>query len=142
MKAKEYLRQVEKLDTIIKNKLIEQRQWKDVAYSITAQMGGERVQSSGDQQRMATAIEKYLDIEKEIDAYIDRLVDKKNEIISVIEQLEKEEYDVLHMRYIQHLSYQDIATIKDRHYGWCTTVHGRALASVQKILDEKATKSV
>ena len=135
MTAKEYLKQLDKLDMLIKNKLIERQQLRDMAYSVTAQMGGERVQSSGNQQKMAGAIEKYIDIEKEIDVLIDRFVDTKREICTTIEQLDAVEYDVLHMRYIQKKSYYEIAEAKERDYGWCTTIHGRALAHVQKILD-------
>ena len=56
-KAQKFLERVEMIDTIIENKLIEQRQWKDIALGITANMGGERVQSSGSNSKMADAIE-------------------------------------------------------------------------------------
>lgn len=137
MKAKDYLMQVEKLDTIIRNKLVEKAQWMDISLGVTSQLGGEKVQSSGNQQKMANAIERCIDMEAEINALIDRLIDTKKDIIETIEQLNATEYDVLHKRYIQHLSYFDIAAIKDRDYNWVTTVHGRALKSVQRILDER-----
>lgn len=137
MTAKKYLKQIDKLDTLIKCKLIERQQMRDMAHSITAQMGNERVQTSGNQQKMACAIEKYVDIEKEIDALIDKLVDTKREICETIEKLDVQEYEVLHMKYIQHKSYYEIAEAKERDYGWCTTVHGRALSNVQKILNQR-----
>ena len=137
MTAKEYLKQIDKLDALIKNKLIEAQQWKDIAYGITAQMGGERVQSSGDQQKMASAIDKYVDIEREIDEHIDRLVDLRNEVISTIEQLEKEEYELLHLVYVQHVSLKDVADQMNHSYSWVTWVHGKALLNVQRIIDNK-----
>lgn len=68
MDAKDYLLQVKKLDLQIKNKLIEKQQWKDIALGITANMDGERVQSSGTKSKMADALVKCIDIETEINA--------------------------------------------------------------------------
>ena len=126
------------IDSIIKNKLIEQRQWKDIALGITANMGGERVQSSGSQSKMADAINKCVDMESEIDKLIDMLIETKKDVIQTIEQLNSPtEYNVLHMRYIQFMDLQSIADHYKREYGWATTTHGRALAHVQEILDRK-----
>jgi len=137
--AQRYLEQVEMLDAIIKNKLIEQRQWKDIALGITANMDGERVQSSGSQSKMADAIDKCVDMEAEIDSLVDRLIDTKREVIQTIEQVDSPiEYNVLHMRYIQFLELQEIADHYGKEYSWATTTHGRAIANVQKIIDQKS----
>jgi DNA-directed RNA polymerase specialized sigma24 family protein len=137
MDAISFLKQVEKLDTLIKNKLIEKTQWRDIALGITANMDGERVQSSGRPSKMADAIDKCVDMETEIDGLIDKLIDTKRDVISVIEQLSATEYDVLHKRYIQFMALQDIADAKNKQYGWVTTTHGRAVANVKKILEER-----
>ena len=139
MEAKEFLKQPERLDLRIKNKLIEKQQWKDIALGITANMDGERVQSSSSSKsKMAEAIIKCVDMEAEIDSLIDELIDTKKNVIQTIEQLDSAtEYNVLHMRYIQYLSLQEIADKYNRDYGWVTTTHGRALKSVQEILDRK-----
>jgi DNA-directed RNA polymerase specialized sigma subunit len=85
---------------------------------------------------MANAVERCVDMEAEIDSLVDELVDKKKEVIQTIEQLDSAtEYNVLHMRYIQYMSLQEIADHYRREYGWATTTHGRALAKVQAILD-------
>ena len=136
MEAKDYLKQVEKLDLRIKNKLIEQQQWRDIAMGITANMEGERVQSTGAKSKMSDAVDRCVDMEAEIDRLIDILIDTKKEVIQTIEKLDSAtEYNFLHMRYIQFLSLQEIADYYGRDYGWATTVHGRALKSVQEILD-------
>lgn len=137
MKAKEYLGQIAKIDTYIKNKLIERKQWQDIATGITAEIGRERVQSSGDKQRMATAIAKYLDIEQEINDRLRSLTEQRKEIIGVIEQLDSEVYDFLHMVYVQHIPLKKVAELKHYSYSWATTFHGRALQKVQRILDNK-----
>lgn len=136
MEAKQFLRQVEKLDLRIQNKLIEQRQWRDIALGITANMGGERVQSSGSQSKMADAITKCVDMEAEIDRLIDELIDVKKKVIEAIEKVDSPiEYDLLHRKYIQFQTLQEIADHYGYDYGWATTNHGRALKSLQAILD-------
>ena len=136
--AQMFLERVEMMDSIIQNKLVEQKQWKDIALGITANMGGERVQSSGSKSKMADALDKCMDMEDEINAQVDRLIDTKREVVATIEKLESPmEYNVLHLRYIQYKSLQEIADKYKREYGWATTTHGRALAHVQEILDRR-----
>ena len=136
--AKTYLRQVELLDSKIRNKLIERQQWQDIALGITASMGGERVQSSGSQQKMATAVERCVDMETEINCLVDELIDTKRKVIATIETLNSPtEYNILHKRYIQFLTLQEIADDYDKEYSWATTTHGRALKNVQNILNKQ-----
>lgn len=137
MRAKPYLKQLEKYDMLITNKLTEKEQWKEIALGITAHSEGDRVQTSGSKQRMADAIDKCIDVEMQIDSLVDALVDAKREICSLIEQLNPTEYDLLHKVYIQHMTLYDAAAAKGKSYTWATTVHGRALKSVQRILDAR-----
>lgn len=141
-KAQIFLERVEMIDSIVKNKLIERQQWKDIALGITANMGSEKVQSSGGKSKMADALNKCIDMEAEIDRVIDKLVDTKRDVIAVIEQLDSPtEYRILHLRYIQFKPLWQIAEDYERDYGWVTTNHGRALAHVQAILDAKKGES-
>ena len=146
MKAtRAFLNQLEKLDKIIENKLIEKEQWKSIAFGLSA--GGdsvkikgewhmmEKVQSAGNPQKMADAIARYVDIEKEIDQTIDRLIDIKKDVTNVIEQLNPTEYDLLHKVYVQHITLYEVSVLLDKSYSWVTTVHGRALKNVKRILD-------
>ena len=136
--AQKYLEQVERIDAIIANKLIEKQQWRDLALGITANMGGERVQSSGDASKMAEAINKCVDVEAEINVLIDRLIETKKDVIHTLEKLDSPtEYRLLHMRYIQYKNLWQIAEECGKEYGWATTTHGRAIASVQSVLDAK-----
>lgn len=167
MRAKDFLRQVRKLDRMVENKLAEKEQWKSIAYSTTAAGGQtvkiknskgemeehamERVQSSGNQQKMSAAIDRCIDIEREIDDCIDRLADAKRDINAVIEQLDADIYDVLHKMYIgvvsengaeriKYLSLTEVADIYDRSYNWAKGKHSTGLKQVQRILDEREAK--
>lgn len=137
MKAKDYLKQLQKLDRLIENKLAEKEQWKAMATSTTQQLSADRVQTSGNPQKMADAVCKIIEIEAEIDACIDRLVDTKREVISTLERLNPTEYDLLHKVYVQYMTFDDVAIKKGKSYSWVTTVHGRALKNVQDMLDER-----
>lgn len=135
MRAKAFLSQLDKLNKLIENKMIEKQQWQSIALGIGQRTDGERVQSSGSQQKMADAVVRYVDIEAEIDAAIDMYVDKKNHIISVIEQLPVTEYDILHKVYVQSIPLDEVAVAFNKSYSWVTSKHGGALKAVQDILD-------
>lgn len=137
MNAKEFLRKVKKLDKLIANKMIEIQQWKEIANNTTANMTGDRVQSSHNPQKIADAIGRYIDLEAEIREDIESLIAAKRDVIEVIEQLEATEYDVLHKIYIQHLELIDVADAYNRTYSWATTIHGMAVKSVQAILNKR-----
>lgn len=137
MKAKEYLQQIRKLDKLIENKMIERQYWKNLAVSISSNQSSENVQSTKTPDKMAAAVGKYVDIEREIDGCIDVLYETKKDILNVIEQLETTEYDILHKVYVQYMDLNDVAIKLDRSYTSVTSTHGRALKNVQKILDER-----
>lgn len=137
MKAKEYLLQIRKIDRLVENKIAELEHWQAIATGTTTFSDGDRVQSTGNKYKMEDAIIKCIEISNDLNIEIDRLVDARKEVISTIEQLKPSEYDVLHKIYVQNKDFQEIATAKKMSYSWVTTKHGRALASLQKILDER-----
>ena len=138
MDAKEYLNSVRKLDLQIQNKLIERQQWRDIAFGITANMDGERVQSSGSRSKMSDAVDRLVDMEDEINALVDRLIDTKKEVIQTIEELGSPlQYDVMHKRYIQFMSLQEIADKYGNSYDCVKQCHKRAVRNVQLLIDRK-----
>ena len=86
---------------------------------------------------MADAVCRYVDIQNEVNEQIDRLIDLKKEVISTIEQLPAQQYDLLHKVYIQLMSFEDAAAAYNKHPKWAARIHGSALQKVQKILDER-----
>ena len=139
-KAQVFLERVEMYDAIVENKLIEQLQWRELAENITANMEGERVQTSmTTTSKMADAVINCVMIEEEIAVAVEKLIAEKRKVTQTLEMLDSPiEYRLLHMRYIQHISLVDIADRLDQEYTWVTTTHGRALKNVQKILDRRS----
>lgn len=138
MRAIDFLLQLKKLDKMIENKLIEIEKWKAIATGTTAHLGGERVQSSGNQQKTETAILKFVEIEEEIYRCIDDMISTKKDVITVLEQLNASEYDLLHKMYVQYFTLQEIAEINDKSISWAKTIHRRGIKNVQRILDRRA----
>ena len=127
--AQLFLEQVEKLDAMIRNKLIEKQQWRDIEEDIAANVAGELEQSS--------AIRRCEEMEAELDSLVALLIAKKKEVTQTIEQLySATEYNVLHMRYIQFKTLQEIADAYGYEYTWATTTNGRALKNVSEILNK------
>lgn len=136
--ARLFLERVQKLDKLIENKLIEIERWKEIALNIGTKLDGERVKGGGgNNQTMADAISRYVDIEREITEDIDNLIKAKSEVVEVIEQLNAYDYDILHKIYVQGLTMFEVADKLKIGYSTVTTAHGRALQKVQEILNER-----
>lgn len=129
--TKAFLNKVRKIDMLINNKLDEIQQLRSLAESTSISLG-ERVQSSGSKHSMADRIERIVDMEREVDAEIDRLLLAKKEVIEVIEQLPLEQYDLLYQVYIKGVELKCYNT--DKSYTWVKSTHGRALVNVRDIL--------
>lgn len=116
-------------------KLEERQFWHDLSLTITGQMGGERVQSSGAKDKMAQARDVCVDMEGEILSQVKTLAARQKEVTGVLDQLTNPtEYKVLHQKYIQFKDYNVIADNFNSDYTWATTTHGRALKSVEAIM--------
>lgn len=137
-KVIEFLQQVGKYEVIIHNKLVEVQQWKALAESTTSVLTPDKVQSSGSKQKMAESIERYIDIQNEINDYIDKLYEAKKEVLSKIEQLEPVNYDVLHKIYVQFMSFKDVADSYEKSYSWACKQHTRALDELETIISKES----
>ena len=140
-KAVEYLKQLREIDGDVENLISEAERWRLIATGTTSRSDGERVQSSGNHQRMADAVCRYVDIEEDIKRHLAALAEKRKEILETIRQLPYDKRNVLHKRYVQDMTFDEIAAACDKSRSWVTSVHGRALQAVQKILDERGENS-
>lgn len=130
----EFLQQVGKYEVIIHNKLIEYQQWKALAESTTSVLNPDKVQTSGSKQKMAEAVERYMEIENEIKECIEKLYEAKKDALAEIEKLEPVDYDVLHKIYIQYMTIQDVADAYVKSYSWACKQHTKALENLEKII--------
>ena len=134
MDTKQYLGQISRLDRMIKNKMTELSQYRDLIYGLSGVVNEERVQKSPDFDKMTGKVAKVLKIESKIDELIDEYVDKKNLIISQIDSIENETYyEILFARYIEKKTFEKIAD--EMMYSWRQIIrlHGKALQEFEKI---------
>ena len=128
MDTKQYLGQISRLDRMIKNKMTELSQYKDLAYGLSAITNEERVQTTPEFDKMSGKVAKIIEIEQKIDSLIDEYVDKKNLIISQIDSMENETYyEILFARYIEKKTFEKIADEMNYSFRNTTRLHGRAL---------------
>lgn len=133
MTTKEYLSQISRLDRMIKNKLTELSQLKEMTCGLSAIPNEERVQSTPNFDKIGTAYCKIESMEENIDKLIDEYADKKNEIISRIDGMEDEIlYDILFSRYIARKTFEKIADNMNYSFRQTTRLHGKALQEFEK----------
>lgn len=135
--ARKFLERDEMLAVQIECLLAEKEQWHDMAGKITASMDGEKVQSSGPKSKIEEAAAACVDAEDEILQTVKKLRAERKRITEVLGRLDNPTwYKLLHMKYIQRLTLEQIADKYNASYDWAKTTHGRALGAVQRILEQ------
>lgn len=134
MKAKEYLRHLQRLDTMINQKIKELNDLRMISQSTGGMdYSTERVQSSptGDAPFVQSVL-RIAELEKEINAEIDRFVDEKHTIINQIQALQNPRYiDILYKRYVEFKRLEMIAVEMEVTYQYAIELHGTALKKFQ-----------
>ncbi len=139
MKAKAYLKQIKFMDAKINTRLEEVTRLQTLATKTTSVMGGERVQASTSQQKMADCVTRIVALKDEINAEIDRFVNRKQEALKIMdEHCDPDCINLLYSRYFQYKPWEQIAVELNYTYKWVSGgLHQRALSQVQKGLDER-----
>ena len=135
--AKEFLSQVELCDINISNMLDELQQLKDMVLKITGTWKDDVISGgSGNQDKLGSAVSKIVDMEVEINNAVDNYVDKKKEVKAVLGKItDPDQVAVLYKRYFQYMTWEEIACEMHMTYRNVCYVHGRALQTVEVLLD-------
>lgn len=133
---KEYLLGYQRINHHINSLLLEQQGLRDLVVSVSPNLSG--MPRGGGGSGTQGAISKIVDLETEINAEIDKLVEKRKEIESVIRAVEDGALRaLLEYRYINGKKWEEIALMMGYDYRWVLRLHGRAL----ELVDEQAIKS-
>lgn len=97
MKAKQYLRQVRRLDNTINAKIEQIETLRSMTTNITATLNPDRVQESRSRDKIEKLIVKIIDLEREITDDIDALIDLKREVMHKIEAVQDDNYFSLYV---------------------------------------------
>lgn len=110
MTVKEYLNQAYRLDQRIDSKLAQVAALRDLTTKVTATMTDMPGSASPNVHRTQDIIVKIVDLENEINADIDRLVDLKREMVTVIKKVNNLEYQtLLELRFLCFKTWEQIA---------------------------------
>ncbi len=143
MTAKEYLSQAYWLNQRIDRKLAQVSRLKNMATQATGRFQAERLSGTGRHSPMESCLVEVIDLEYEINADIDRLVDLKCELAACILELEDcSQKRVLELRYLGGLTWEEIAKLmRDYDVQRIFQVHGKALQQIEQVLrNEKQQK--
>ena len=132
MTAKEYLKQLKTLDNMINAKLLERERIRALATKVTSNLS-EMVQGSGS-GGIENIIIKITELEAQINADIDRLVDLKAEASQIIDNLGDNKHKaILSMYYVSNLTFEQVAENTDISSRWVRKIHGKALKKFEEI---------
>lgn len=139
MKAIDYLKKIKSVDATIVADMEELATLEAMATKTTSVMGGERVQSSGSQQKMADCVAKIADLKSQIADELEELLELKREAREILcKACDGECITLLHKRYFLFETWEQIAVEMNYTYQWVSDgLHKRSLAQFQKILDKK-----
>ncbi len=134
MNAKEYLSQIRFIDRLVDSKLEQLERWKSIATKATATLSDMPRSDSPDLQSLETTVVKMVDMEREINADIDRLVDLKREANTVLQCVECPQYRMLlELRYFSGYTWEQIAEMLHCDLRSVYRAHYRALREVDDI---------
>lgn len=128
MGAVELLKQAYYIDVRIDNKLEQMEALNALATKATTTFGNEPVSGTRDVHKREETICKIVDLQNEINADIDNLVDLKRELRKTIESIPNVDYrTVLELRYLNFRKWEEIAVtmgyrLRNVHY-----IHDKAI---------------
>ena len=139
MNAKEYLSQAYFLDRKINYKLRQTVSLRERAKKGTGTMYAQRVSGTDKHSPMEDAITNLIDLEHEINSDIDKLVDLKREMITVINTVNQSVYRLLlELRYLRYKSWEEIANQMRYSLQTIHCVHVEALTAVKLDIIQRA----
>jgi hypothetical protein len=135
LSAKEFLKQATYIDQRINSKLEQVASLRELATKATSTISDVPPGGTRNVHRMEDVICKMMDLENEINADIDELINIKHEVMEVIKRVERPEYQsLLELKYLCLKTWEEVADQLGYVYRQVTRMHGYALEQVEVIL--------
>ena len=144
MTAKEYLQQIRNIDILIRNK-------QDEIKELEAKVGVKAISYESDGSKPASRnilrteelMIKLVMLKDEMNHDVDTLIDKKREVMSVIDSLDNpDEVNLLYLRYLRYMKWEQIALEMNYSYKHVHNIHGKALKSIDERLHKITQKDM
>lgn len=135
MNAKEYLSQAVWLDRMIDSKLEQLEMLKSLAMKVTSSFTKEKISGGNiEKSKMESTMVKVIDLEHEINADIDRLVDLKKDIQDTINKMDDiNQQLLLELRYLSGKGWDEIAASMGYDPRTVYRIHGKALKEFERM---------
>jgi hypothetical protein len=135
LSAKEYLSQAYRIDQRINSKLEQIRSLRILAEKAGAALSEVPPDKNNrNVHRMEDVIVKMLDLEDEINADLQRLIDLKHEVVTIIKCVESPELQtLLELRYLCFNTWEEISVALHLDIRWLHRLHNKALNEVDAI---------
>ena len=131
MTTKEYLAQAYRIDQRINSKLEQIVSLRELATKATSTLSDTPPSGSRNVHSMEGIIVKMIELENEINADIDVLVDLKKEIMSIIKKINNpEQQTLLELRYLCFKTWEQIAVDMGYSIQNAYKVHDRAIENI------------
>lgn len=133
--AKAELKKIQRYDAQIDMMLSEVSRIRSLAMKVTATISGDVGGGGGNSDKIADAVARIVDLEREIDNQIDEFVNLKKRLMNYINQLQEPNHiTILHRRYFLGEPFWKIA----EDMGYCERnigyLHGNALLQLNKLM--------
>lgn len=138
MRAKDYLKRLEEIDTEIRIKNDELIRFQEEAGTPKGYNEAERVRSSRTiNDKMAEVIARYAEIKDKLIRENLDLAKERQSILDTLSQLSTTDHEILYSKYAKYESFYEIGSRMEKSYRWVIGKHGMALKHLQDLLDEK-----
>lgn len=133
MGAKEYLEQLKTWNTKINQKQVELEELRFRSTSLSQRHGQERVQTSGDRDRVGNMAGRIVDLDREIKEEIESFYDRRHIVINQIQGLGVDNYmQILFKKYVEQKELCIIAEEMEKSYPYTLEIHKKALLAFEK----------
>lgn len=130
MTKREFLNQYLNAEKEIGIKLDQIARLRELSTKITQTLTPDKVKSNSDNQ-LESVVSKIVDMEREIGASIDQLERVRLQVESVIDSVPNaNQRNVLRLRYINGMKWEQIAVKLNYDYRWVLRLHGMALNKI------------
>ncbi|MBV4421046.1 DUF1492 domain-containing protein [Clostridium sp. JNZ X4-2] len=137
MTAKQYLSQAYRIDQRINSKLEQIVSLRALAAKATSTLSDTPPSGTRNVHSMEDTITKMVDLENEINADINTLVDLKREFVFIIKKISNPEYQtLLELRYLCFKTWEQIAVEMGYDLRYIHKLHGKALENCEINLKE------
>ena len=142
MTAKDYLSQAYRIDQSINSKIEQIQSLRALALKASSVLAPTPVSGTRSVHRLEEIVTKIADMEDEINADIDNLVDLKHEISVAIKAVPSPEHRLLlELRYLCFKDWTGISSELNLDMRWVHRLHNRALKEIEEIRHSRPLKA-